>query len=137
MRQIVFAPYAEAEGVSAKSVQLWALFWQSLYNPNWNLGPDKSKARAFAKLLDLADEIVTKKAGPVPGSAQTSLKTDGGALVLSDEQYELVKEAWNAFYPNLPKSLAREVVAYDDFLAAAVEVKPVVVEPVALAAVNS
>lgn len=118
MVKLVFAQY-DVTDPQSDSPRVWVLLWQALYNPQWTLGPDKATIRRCLGLFEAVDKIVVRTKTDGDLSERARLNPAGGELVLEGAEFELLQDAWNKFYPGLPRSLAREVWRVENFLATA------------------
>jgi len=118
MLLVKFDPYEERDP-KARSLQLWVLLWHALYNPKWSASSDKTLLHSTVRLLDAFDSVTEKT------DSSARLKPEGGEMLLESSEFKLLQDAWEAFFPLLPRSAAREIMMVSEFLAA---VKPVEVE---------
>jgi len=127
MRQLVFAPYTKpADGEKIPPhVRVWALLFQSVNNPGWKGGDDVLKVRATAKMIEKMEGVQTtvfEAPDGVPEGVtvqkveKTRLKYEGGEVLLEDAEFARLEDAWKTYRPQLPGSLAVEVIRVIDFL---------------------
>ena len=122
MRKLVFEPYEDGDE-EAKSYKIYLMLFSALYNGNWKAPQDdRTKIRAMAKLLDAFDSITVK----VKKNAMEVKVLDpkGGTLLLEDAEFDLFQESLRTLKPGIPMGWARDVVATEDFLDGAENVKP-------------
>jgi hypothetical protein len=120
MRKLVFEPY-EKPGDDERApmgVRIWAALFQAVNNPQWRAADDPVKLRAAARMLDKLD-TVTETTTTAGGQRATHLKYAGGDVLLEDAEFALLEDAFKAFRPTVPASMARELVAAMDFLSSA------------------
>lgn len=115
MVKLRFAPY-EVSDSQADSSQTWVLLWQALHNPQWTLGADKSGIRNTVGLFEAMHKLAVKTGTDGQMNNHARLNPGGGELVLQETEFELLQDAWNRFYPGLPRWLAGHALRVQTFL---------------------
>lgn len=128
MRKLTFQPYQKVEGGKPPAiVRIWALLYQAVRNPQWPAGDDVLKVRATAHLLDKLESVEVTEQNERQQDT-TRLKYEGGDVLLEDAEFAQLESAWKAFRPQLPASVAREIVLVTDFLNSAPTIEMKVVK---------
>lgn len=127
MKQLIFDAYNTEVTTVGLSHKSWVLLWQAINNPNFRID-SREKLRKIVRLLDAfatVNETIT-----LDGEERVRLKPAGADLILESELYDLLKQAWESYYPTLPASYSRDILAVDGFLSSALEVVPTGVKQV-------
>ena len=111
-RKLIFEP-SEPKDWRALPRRRYHLLWDATHNPNWR-GREDGSLRSLMALMTAVESVADRVEGETGDTFV--LKAEGGEMLLSVGEFDLLKESWEAYKGLMPNSLARERFDFQEWL---------------------